>query len=753
MQKIDTANAEALRRMLAGDPVLVDVVPAGEAMRAWRAHHILHAGPPIGWERMCGPLRGAIAGIAVFEGWAKDLDDAAAKAAGGAFRFEPNHSYDAVGPMTGMTTRSQPVLVVENRAFGNRAYCAINEGLGKVMRFGGNDAEVLARLAWLRDALGPALGRAIRATGGIALKPIIARGLTMGDEMHQRNVACSSLLLRLLAPALARTAEDSETLARCLDFIGRNDQFFLNVAMAMGKAITDPARGIDGSSVVTAMSRNGTDFGIRVSGTGDAWFTAPVEMPVGLYFPGYQRQGRQPRHGRFGDRRDRRPRRASPWPRRRRSSASSAPGRLRSAAVFTRSMGEITVGSNPEWTIPALDGAGVPTGIDIRLVVETGIAPTINTGIAHREPGVGQVGAGVVQGAARSASSRRWSRSPRGWACVTVIRNEVRKGFYLDSVALDAHLARASPRCRASRRPRLMIGTPANKAILREAGLLGRRRAAGRPGDLIIAVRAADARSGRRRAWPRRGACWTGRAAPQPAAPPGSRARCAGAMQQMPRRQPGADLGARRLRRRRGAEGAAARPQRHDLLATTCRCDEEVALKREARDLGLPGHGPRLRHGHHRRRAAGVRQRRAAGRHRHHRRLRHRHAGGLLPDRQRRGGASRMPSAPADAISRREVGGIATLTAIDLLDRRPGDPAYRADLQAAGARGRQRGARARRQEPQAVHRLPHRRRRRRAMPANARLAGDAGGGGRKRAGAQARRLSGSRCRSRRRAAG
>jgi hypothetical protein len=396
VHKIDKANAEALRRMLVGDPVLVDVIPAGEALKGLTARHILHAGPPIGWERMCGPMRGAIMGIAVFEGWASGLKDAAAKAEAGAFRFEPNHHYDAVGPMTGMTTLSQPVLVVENRAFGNRAYCAINEGLGKVMRFGGNDAEVLARLAWLREVLGPALGRAIRETGGIPLKPIVARGLTMGDEMHQRNVACSSLLLRLLAPALARTTKDTEALARCLDFIGRNDQFFLNVAMAMGKAITDPARGIEASSVVTAMSRNGTDFGIRVSGLGDAWFTAPVEMPVGLYFPGYSAKDANPDMG---------------------DSAivetvglggfamAAAPavvgfvgaGPASSAAAFTRAMGEITVASNPEWTIPALDGAGVPVGIDIRLVVETGIVPTINTGIAHREPGVGQVGAGIVK--------------------------------------------------------------------------------------------------------------------------------------------------------------------------------------------------------------------------------------------------------------------------------------------------------------------------------------------------------------------
>jgi len=332
----------------------------------------------------------------VFEGWARDLDDAAAKAAAGAYQFAPNHHYGAVGPMTGMTTISQPLLVVENRTTGNRAYCAINEGLGKVMRFGGNDAEVLARLRWLRDELGPLLGKALREMGGVPLKTLVARGLTMGDEMHQRNVACSSLLLRLLAPPLARVATDTASLAKCLAFIGGNDQFFLNIAMAMGKAITDPANGIAGSTVVTAMCRNGTDFGIRVSGTGARWFTAPVEMPRGLYFPGFTEKDANPDMG---------------------DSAivetiglggfamAAAPavvgfvgaGPASEAQVFTRSMGEITVGQSPEWTIPALDYQGVPTGIDIRKVVATGIAPTINTGIAHREPGVGQVGAGIVR--------------------------------------------------------------------------------------------------------------------------------------------------------------------------------------------------------------------------------------------------------------------------------------------------------------------------------------------------------------------
>jgi hypothetical protein len=396
VERIESANAEALKRMLGADPVLIDVVLASEAIPTLEDRMILHAGPPIGWDRMCGPMRGAVMGIAVFEGWAANLDEAASQAADGAFNFHPNHHFDAVGPMTGMTTISQPLLVVENRAAGNKAYCAINEGLGKVMRFGGNDAEVLDRLRWLRDDFGLALGRALRHAGGVPLKSLVARGLTMGDEMHQRNVACSGLTLRALAPALAETATDSASLSKALAFIGANDQFFLNIAMAMGKAIMDPVRNIDGSSIVTAMCRNGTDFGIRVSGTGDTWFTAPVEMPEGLYFPGFSEADANPDMGdstivetiglggfAMG---------ASPA-----VAGFVGAGAASDAGNFTRTMSEITQAENPEWTIPSMDYQGVPTGIDIRLVVETGLAPTINTGIAHREPGVGQVGAGVVR--------------------------------------------------------------------------------------------------------------------------------------------------------------------------------------------------------------------------------------------------------------------------------------------------------------------------------------------------------------------
>ena len=396
MQRIEEANQKAIDRMVAGDPVLVDVIPAARAIPALKDRMILHAGPPIEWSRMCGPMRGAIMGIAVFEGWADDLAEAESMAAAGEFEFHPNHHFDAVGPMTGMTTISQPLIVVENTTYGNRAYCAINEGLGKVMRFGGNDAEVLERLCWLRDDFGPSLGRALRHMDGLPLKSLVARGLTMGDEMHQRNVACSGLTLRALSPILATTSNTNEALAKALAFMGDNDQFFLNIAMAMGKSIMDPVRDIEGASVVTAMCRNGTDFGIRVSGTGDTWFTSPVEMPEGLYFPGFTEKDANPDMGdstivetiglggfAMG---------AAPA-----VAGFVGAGAASEAGHYTRTMSEIAIAENPEWTIPSMDYLGVPTGIDIRLVVETGLAPTINTGIAHREPGVGQVGAGVVR--------------------------------------------------------------------------------------------------------------------------------------------------------------------------------------------------------------------------------------------------------------------------------------------------------------------------------------------------------------------
>ncbi len=401
LNRLDTpevvgANREVLRRLLAADPVLVDVKPAFEAIPAIGERMILHAGPPVEWERMCGPMKGAVAGAIVFEGWAETLEDASALAASGGVDFRPNHDFGAVGPMTGLTTRNMAVMVVVNREFGNHAYCTLNEGLGKVMRFGGNDTEVRERLRWLSEVLAPALASALGAAGGIGLKNIVARGLAMGDEMHQRNVACTSLFLREIAPHLAASCRTPDRLAEILAFIGGNDQFFLNIAMVMAKAMADPARDVVGASIVTTMARNGTEFGIRVSGTGDRWFKAPVPMPAGLYFPGFSTADANPDMGDstivetvgLGG-----------------FAMAAAPavagfvgaGSAAEALDYTRAMYEITAARNADWAIPAFDFAGTPTGIDVRKVVETGITPTINTGIAHREPGVGQVGAGIVQ--------------------------------------------------------------------------------------------------------------------------------------------------------------------------------------------------------------------------------------------------------------------------------------------------------------------------------------------------------------------
>ncbi|MGB6538502.1 MAG: DUF1116 domain-containing protein [Xanthobacteraceae bacterium] len=392
-EKIDAANREAYNRILAADPVLVDVRRAGEAIDALPDHTLLHAGPPIAWERMCRPMRSAAAGAIVFEGWAPDLKAADALAASGGVRFEPNHHYGGVGPMTGITSPNMAVLVVENRAFGNRAFCTVNEGIGNVMRFGGNDAEVLDRLDWIADVFAPAFAAAIRHRNGIPLKNIIARGLSMGDEMHMRNTACSSLFFREVAADLADTTRDD--LGRILRFVSGNDMFFLNVAMAMAKAVIAPAHGIKYSTVVTTMARNGTDFGIRVSSTGETWFAAPAQTARGLLFAGYTEADANPDIGDscitetvglggFA------------------MAASPAvvgflgAGTLTDAIGHTRRMAEITIGPNPSWTLPTLEMTGVPTAIDTRKVLASGILPIINTAITNRHPGRGQIGAGIV---------------------------------------------------------------------------------------------------------------------------------------------------------------------------------------------------------------------------------------------------------------------------------------------------------------------------------------------------------------------
>lgn len=267
-KKIDAANQVAFERMDTAEPELIDVQYACDVLNGLDDRTIGHAGPPLAWEDMCGPLRGAIEGAAVYEGMAQTLEEAEDMAAHGEIRFVSNHSLGCVGPMTGMITKSMPLFVVKNRKFGNVAYSTFNEGLGKVMRFGANGEEVIQRLKWIETKLAPAFKKALELSGPISLKVLIAKALSMGDEMHQRNIAASSLLVREIAPYLVKAVQDRDDLFDIMKFISGNDQFFLNLAMAAGKATMDPVKNIPYCSVVTAMSRNGTNFGIKVSALG-----------------------------------------------------------------------------------------------------------------------------------------------------------------------------------------------------------------------------------------------------------------------------------------------------------------------------------------------------------------------------------------------------------------------------------------------------------------------------------------------------
>jgi hypothetical protein len=394
--EVDTANREALRRVLEAQQVLVDVRPAGEVIPGMARDMVLHAGPPIGWERLSEPVRAAAVGAMLHEGLAPDAETAERLGCRGDVRLEPCHHHQAVGPMAGMTTWSMPVLVIENRATGSRAYANLNEGLGRVLRYGGLGADVLERLDWIRRVLGPAIGEAVRRMPyGIDVRALIAQALHMGDECHNRNRAASALLIKALAPRIAALESlDAAERQRVLEFAAGNEHFFLNVGMAACKAAMDAAHGVPRSSLVTTMARNGTEFGIRVSGLGDQWFTGPSQVPRGLYFAGHSAEDASPDMG---------------------DSAitetaglggfamAAAPaivqfvgGHPRDALMYSQRMYEITIGESEAYSLPILNFRGTPTGVDVRLVVQTGILPQINTGIASRRAGVGQIGAGLV---------------------------------------------------------------------------------------------------------------------------------------------------------------------------------------------------------------------------------------------------------------------------------------------------------------------------------------------------------------------
>lgn len=392
---VEKANAEAIRRIQAAKPTIVGIGIAQDVVPGMAKDLILHAGPPVTWDKMCGPMRGAVIGGIMYEGLAKTPAEAEALAASGKIRFDPCHHHNAVGPMAGIMTASMPVWIIENKAFGNKAFCTLNEGLGKVLRYGAYSDEVLDRLRWMRDELAPILIAALERHGPIDMKSIIAQVLQMGDEGHNRNRAGTSLIIRELAPHLVMLDYPKEQISRVLAFLNTNDHFFLNLTMPSAKSTVDAAAGIEGSSIITTMARNGTEFGIRLSGLPGRWFTGPAGVVDGLYLPGF---GPDDAAHDIGDSVITETSGIGGF------AMAAAPaivkfvgGSPKDAIAVTMRMYEITAAESDSYQIPVLDFRGTPTGIDVRKVVETGILPAINTGIAHKNPGIGMVGAGLVK--------------------------------------------------------------------------------------------------------------------------------------------------------------------------------------------------------------------------------------------------------------------------------------------------------------------------------------------------------------------
>ncbi|MEV7005012.1 DUF1116 domain-containing protein [Streptosporangium sp. NPDC051022] len=388
------ANALALERMLASTAELVDVVPAGEAL-GLEPGTFLHAGPPVTWERASGPLRGALIGATLLEGLAATPEEAQALLASGSVRLEPCHHRGAVGPMAGVVSPSMWLFTLRDEANDRTSWCSLNEGLGRVLRYGAYSPDVLDRLRWMSRVLGPLLRDAVRRRGPIDVRAIVSQMVQMGDEGHNRNRAGTLMLLRELVPDLIESGAPTADVAEVVRFVSGNDHFFLNLVMPAAKLATAAASGVPGSTLVTVMARNGTDFGIQVSGTGDTWFTAPAEVPDGLYLGSYGPQDANPDIGDsaitetvgIGG-----------------LSLAAAPaivrfigGTVPDALRTTGEMYEITAGENPAYAIPILDFRGAPSGIDVAKVVRTGILPQITTGIAGRVAGTGQVGAGLVK--------------------------------------------------------------------------------------------------------------------------------------------------------------------------------------------------------------------------------------------------------------------------------------------------------------------------------------------------------------------
>ncbi|MEM7332584.1 MAG: DUF1116 domain-containing protein [Chloroflexota bacterium] len=394
MIDIDQANQTAVSRMMEARPILKRIDTAINVIPGMRDDLLLHAGPPITWENASGPLRGAIVGALILEGKATDWDSAIELVTSGQIDLEPCHEHATVGPMAGVTSASMKVYVVENVTHGNIAYSNMNEGYGKVLRYGAYSEEVLEKLHWLNGGFADIVNQALAEIDGLDIRALLAESLHMGDEGHNRNKAGSIIFATKLAPAIVRTSASDEEKAKVIQFLAENALSVLNPVMAACKAMADAGHGIEGSTIMTVMARNGTELGIRVSGLDDQWFTGPVGQPDGLYFPGFTADDA---NGDIGDSTITETAGIGAF------AMATAPaivtfisGTPELALNTTMEMYEITETEHAAFTIPALGFRGTPTGVDIRKVVELGIRPQINTGIAHKDPGIGQVGAGLV---------------------------------------------------------------------------------------------------------------------------------------------------------------------------------------------------------------------------------------------------------------------------------------------------------------------------------------------------------------------
>jgi hypothetical protein len=409
----ERANAEALERLWAAEPVLVDVQPAGEVVPGMTPDTVLTSGAPLAWDDYFGGQRSGIIGGALYEGLAADAEEAEAKIRGGEIRLATCHEHGCVGSLAGIYTASMPVFVVENRVGGNRAFCNLFEGPSPArLNYGVYNETVRESLRFIGDVVGPLLGEAVRAADGIELRPIVRRALHMGDELHSRNTAATLLFTRDLFPALLDLAgARPDEVRRTLEYLGSSDYFFLRLSMASAKVTADAAHGVEGSSLVSAMTFSCRDFAVRVSGLGDTWFTAPLEPVEAKLFDGFTEEDIEFMGGEsvinetvglggFAQ--------AAAFP----LQAYQGGSAERMVAANLEMYG-ITLGEHPEFKIPYLGFRGVPTGIDIHRVVETGIRPAMNIGVAGR--GGGQIGAGVLRAplacfeAAVEAYGRRYS--------------------------------------------------------------------------------------------------------------------------------------------------------------------------------------------------------------------------------------------------------------------------------------------------------------------------------------------------------